>query len=154
MIIPSLSLSILIKIKTESKFKWVRLENDGEKRKIKYHYLPNNIIENKENSLYHEMNNNLADINKSAIYMNNYVLIKYFENNANQNISMNENTKLYFILNILNKYFLINNNDEKENILANLKGIKLKKIIRILSEYNNVLETNILDFKFMKAPFC
>ena len=134
-------------IKTESKFKWVRLENDGEKRKIKYHYLPNNIIENKENSLYHEMNNNLADINKSAIYMNNYVLIKYFENNANQNISMNENTKLYFILNILNKYFLINNNDEKENILANLKGIKLKKIIRILSEYNNVLETNILDFK-------
>jgi hypothetical protein len=134
-------------IKTESKFKWVRLENDGEKRKIKYHYLPNNIIENKENSLYHEMNNNLADIYKSAIYMNNYVLIKYFENNANQNISMNENTKLYFILNILNKYFLINNNDEKENILANLKGIKLKKIIRILSEYNNVLETNIIDFK-------
>ena len=134
-------------IKTESKFKWVRLENDGEKRKIKYHYLPNNIIENKENSLYHEMNNNLTDINKSAIYMNNYVLIKYYGNNVNQNISMNENTKLYFILNILNKYFLINNNDEKENILSNLKGIKLKKIIRILSEYNNVFETNIIDFK-------
>ena len=134
-------------IKNESKFKWVRLENDGEKRKIKYHYLPNNIIENKENSLYHEMNNNLADANKSAIYMNSYALIKYFENNVNQNISLNENTKLYFILNILNKYFLINNSEEKENILANLKGIKLKKIIRILSEYNNVLETNIIDFK-------
>ena len=134
-------------IKNESKFKWVRLENDGEKRKIKYHYVPNNIISNKENSLYHETNNNLVDINKSAIYMNNYVLIKYYENNANNNILMSENTKLYFILNILNKYFLLNNNDEKENILANFKGIKLKKIIRILSEYSNVLETNIIDFK-------
>lgn len=134
-------------IKTETKFKWVRLENDGEKRKIKYHYISNNIIENKENSLYHEMNNNFGDINKSAIFMNNYVLIKYYENNANNNISMSENTKLYFILNVLNKYFLLNDNDEKENILAYLKGIKLKKIIRILSEYNNVLETNILDFK-------
>ena len=131
-------------IKNESKFKWVRLENDGIKRKIKYHYVPNNLLENREHILYH---NNLFEINKSAIYINNYVLIKYYENNANNNITMNENTKLYFILNILNKYLFLDNNDEKENILANFKGIKLKKIIRILSEYNNVLETNLKDFK-------
>ena len=131
-------------IKTESKFKWVRLENDGIKRKIKYHYIPNNILENTEHILYH---NSFFEINKSAIYMNNYVLIKYYENNSNNSITINENTKLYFMLNILNKYLLLDNNDEKENILANLKGIKLKKIIRILSEYNNVLETNIKDFK-------
>ena len=30
--------------------------------------------------------------------------------------------------------------------MANLKGIKLKKVIRILSEYCNVLETNMNDF--------
>ena len=130
-------------IKT-TKFKWVRLENDGIKRKIKYHYIPNNLLENREHILYH---NYLFDINKSNIYMNNYVLIKYYENNANNSITINDNTKLYFILNILNKYLLLDNNDEKENILSNFKGIKLKKIIRILSEYNNVLQTNIKDFK-------
>ena len=49
-------------IKSEAKFKWVRLENDGEKRKIKYHYIPNsnsnnNIITNKENSILNNDSN-------------------------------------------------------------------------------------------------
>ena len=133
-------------IKSEAKFKWVRLENDGEKRKIKYHYIPNNNILNNLND------NHLDNCNRCAILLNNYTLIKYFQEIGINNISMVEHTKLYFIIYLLKKYFLINeNNDEiekdKENILVNLKGLKLKKIVRILSEYNNVMLTNISDFR-------
>ena len=139
-------------IKTEAKFKWVRLENDGEKRKIKYHYIPNNIITNKENSILNNINNNLFDVNcnKCAISLNNYVFIKYYQQIGNNNLSMSEHAQLFFIINVLKKFFLLNNNDDEKDIeiiLNNLKGIKLKKIIRILSEYNNVLETNKNDFK-------
>ena len=136
-------------IKSEVKFKWVRLENDGEKRKIKYHYIPNNIITNKENSILNNANN-ICDTNldKYAINSNNYVLIKYYKENEN-NISMIEHNNIFFIINLLKKYYLLDNNDKQEieNILNNLKGIKLKKIIRILSEYNTLLETNTKDFK-------
>ena len=136
-------------IKSEAKFKWIRLENDGEKRKIKYHYLSNNIITNKENSI---INNNFLDLNcnnRSSINLNNYVLIKYYQENGINNISMIEHCHLFFIIKLLKNYFLLGDNEEKEihNILENFKGIKLKKIIRILSEYNDILETNSNDFK-------
>ena len=140
-------------IKSEAKFKWVRLENDGEKRKIKYHYIPNNIITNKENSILNNLNMNNIDIcNKYAIFLNNYVLIKYFEESGINDISMVEHSKLFFIIYLLKKYFLLNENSEniekdKENILINLKGLKLKKIVRILSEYNSVILTNSFNFR-------
>ena len=141
-------------IKSKAKFKWVRLENDGEKRKIKYHYIPNNIITNKENSIFNNLNINNLDMNcnKCSIYLNNYVLIKYNQEKGINDISMIEHSKLFFIINLLNKYYLLNennNNIEKdiENILINLKGLKLKKVVRLLSEYNNTLLTNISDFK-------
>ena len=141
-------------IKKEAKFKWVRLENDGEKRKIKYHYIPSNIITNKENSILNNinLNNNISESNnyKYAIYLNNYALIRYFQTNGINNISKEEYSKLFFVIYLFKKYYLLNSNkqgEEIQNFLNNLNGIKLKKIIRILSEYNNVLETNILDFK-------
>ena len=140
-------------IKLEAKFKWVRLENDGEKRKIKYHYIPNNIITNKENSIFNNLNINNIDIsNKCAIFLNNYVLIKYLEESGINDISMVEHSKLFFIIYLLKNYFLLNENNEniekdKENILINFKGLKLKKIVRILSEYNSVLLTNASDFR-------
>ena len=140
-------------IKSEAKFKWVRLENDGEKRKIKYHYIPNNIITNKENSIFNNLNDNhLDNSNRCSILLNNHILIKYYKEIGINNISMVEHSKLFFILYLLKKYFLINeNNDElekqKENILVNLKGLKLKKIVRILSEYNSVMLTNAIDFR-------
>ena len=140
-------------IKSEAKFKWVRLENDGEKRKIKYHYIPNNIIINKENSIFNNninMNSFDMNYNKCSIYINNFVLIKFYQEQGINEISMVEYSKLYFIIKLLNKYFLLNennNNKDIENILINLKGLKLKKIVRILSEYNSVLLTNISDFK-------
>ena len=139
-------------IKIKAKFKWVKLENDGEKRKIKYHYIPNNIKTNKENNLLNNINNNIFDINynKCAIRLKNYVLIKYYQNVGNNNITITDHAQLFFIINVLKKYFILNNNNDEQEIeiiLNNLKGIKLKKIIRILSEYNNVLETNINNFK-------
>ena len=138
-------------IKSKAKFKWVRLENDGEKRKIKYHYIPNNDIINKENSVCNNLNMNNLD-NKCAIHMNSYVLIKYYEERGINDISMIEHSNLFFIINLLNKYFLLKENDnniekDKENILLNLKGLKLKKVVRLLSEYNNALLTNISDFR-------
>ena len=141
-------------IKAEAKFKWIRLENDGEKRKIKYHYIPNNIITNKENSIFNNMNINNLDMNcnKCAIYINNFVLMKYYEELGINDISMEENSKLFFIIKLLNKYFLLNENNNEieknvENILTNLKGLKLKKIVRNISDYNNTLLTSIEDFK-------
>jgi hypothetical protein len=140
-------------IKSEAKFKWVRLENDGEKRKIKYHYIPNNIITNKENSIFNNLNDNhLDNSNRCSILLNNHILIKYYKETGINDISMVEHSKLFFILYLLKKYFLINeNNDElekeKENILVNLKGLKLKQIARILSEYNSVMLTNAIDFR-------
>ena len=90
--------------------------------------------------------------NKCAIYLNNYVLIKYYEESGINDISMVEYSKLFFVINSLKKYFLLNdiNTDIEQNIqniLVNLKGLKLKKIVRILSEFNNVLLTNVSNFK-------
>ena len=141
-------------IKSKAKFKWVRLENDGEKRKIKYHYIPNNIIIDKEGSIFNNYNMNNLDMNcnKCAIYLNNYVLIKYYEENGINDISMVEYSKLFFVINSLKKYFLLNDTNTNieqniQNILTNLKGLKLKKIVRILSEFNNVLLTHASNFK-------
>ena len=141
-------------IKSKAKFKWVRLENDGEKRKIKYHYIPNNILTDKETSIFNNLNMNNLDMNcnKCAIYLNNYVLIKFYEESGVNDITMVEYSKLFFVINSLKKYFLlndINTNIEQniQNILVNLKGLKLKKIVRILSEFNNVLLTNVSNFR-------
>jgi hypothetical protein len=55
---------------------------------------------------------------------------------------------LYAIVSFLKKYYLINDvNEEASQIIENLKGIKLKKIIRILSEHNHILSTTPKDFK-------
>ena len=128
-------------IKSETKFKWVRLENNGEKRRIKYHYIKNKNTDNNniENTSY---------IN--SIYLNSYVLIKFFEEKGLNDITSLEYSKLYFIINLLKKYYLIEdspNNQDIENIVANLKGLKLKKIVRMLSDYNNAIQTNIINFK-------
>ena len=131
-------------IKTEANFKWVRLDNDGEKRKIKYHFLPSKTkVENYNNNSLSESN-----YNKYTIFLDKYALLKFPNNDFDNNISICEYSKLFFIINILKKYYLLNNNNDKEIeiILANFKGIKLKKIIRILSEYCNLLETNMNDF--------
>ena len=129
-------------IKSETKFKWVRLENNGEKRRIKYHYIKN---KNNENNIME----NTSYIN--SIYLNSYVLIKFFEEKGLNDITSLEYSKLYFIINLLRKYYLIddssNNTQEIENIVNNLKGLKLKKIVRMLSDYNNAIQTNIINFK-------
>ena len=128
-------------IKSETKFKWVRLENDGEKRRIKYHYLQSiNIINN---------NSNVNYIN--SIYLNNYVLIKFLEETGINGITSLEYSKLYFIINLIKKYYLLENSknvsEDIENIMNNLKGLKLKKIVRILSDYSNAIQTTNTNFR-------
>ena len=133
-------------IKSETKFKWVRLVNDGEKRKIKYHYIQKDM--NKEI----KSNNNINYIN--AIYMNNYVLIKFLEEKGINDITCLEYTNLYFVLNLLKKYYILNNNISEnissldlENILSNLKGLKLKKIVRLISDFSNAIQTTNSNFR-------
>ena len=129
-------------IKSETKFKWVRLENNGEKRRIKYHYIKNKNTDN---------NNNIENTSYiNSIYLNSYVLIKFFEEKGLNDITSLEYSKLYFIIDLLKKYYLIEdspNNQDIEYIVANLKGLKLKKIVRMLSDYNNAIQTNIINFK-------
>ena len=132
-------------IKSETKFRWVRLENDGEKRRIKYHYLKNNVITNKENSIPNNNTDNINCIN--SIYLNNYVLINFLEEIGVNDITCLEYSKLYFIINLIKKYYFLNNSEEIENIMANLKGLKLKKIVRILSDYSNAIQTTVDNFR-------
>ena len=139
-------------IKNEAKFKWVKLENDGEKRKIKYHYINDNLINNniKENRLNNYNNKIPNDINQTIVGINiiNYSLIKYYQEFGYENITFSEYSQLYAIVSFLKKYYLINDvNEEASQIIENLKGIKLKKIIRILSEHNHILSTTPKDFK-------
>ena len=136
-------------IKNEAKFKWVRLENDGENRKIVYHYVNNNIIINKENIISDD-NNYMANINQTKIGINiiNYSLINYYQKYGFENIFLSEHSQLYPIINLLKKYYLIDNDEtDISQIMDNFKGIKLKKIIRLLSEYCQILTTNSKDFK-------
>jgi len=138
-------------IKKEAKFKWVKLENDGEKRKIKYHYVNDNLINNniKENTSNND-NKISNDINPTMIGINiiNYSLIKYYQEFGYENITYSEYSQLYMIINFLKKYYLVKDSDNEINeIIENLKGIKLKKIIRILSEYCHRLSTIPKDFK-------
>ena len=136
-------------IKNEAKFKWVKLENDGERRKIKYHYVNNNIIKKQENNI-NNRKKNIANINQTLIGVNiiNYSLIKYYKEVGNQNILFSEHNQLYLIINLLKRYYLIDDIDDEINyIIDNFGGIKLKKILRILSEYNHILVSNPKDFK-------
>ena len=125
-------------IKSETKFKWVRLENNGEKRRIKYHYINKN-------------NNNENDFYINSIYLNSHVLLKFLEEKGLNDITSLEYSKLYFIINLLKKYYLIddsiNISKDIENLLTNLKGLKLKKIVRMLSEFSNAIQTNMINFK-------
>ena len=132
-------------IKNKSKFKWQSLENDGEHRKIKYHYVPNNIIINKENSIQ----NDEIEKKNSFINMNSYCMIKYNENVGLNNMTIEEHSKLYFVFNIIYNYLITekNKNELSEKYLSNFKGLKLKKITRLLSEYNNILISNSQNFK-------
>ena len=133
-------------IKSKSKFKWQSLENDGEHRKIKYHYVPNNIIIDKENSFINEDNNN-NKIN-SFVNMNSYIFIKYNENIGINDITNNEHCKLYFVFNIIYNYLIVDNDaNERDKYLKSFKGLKLKRIVRLLSDYNNVLITDKKNFK-------
>ena len=136
-------------IKNEAKFKWVRLENDGENRKIVYHYVNNNLINNKEN-IINDNNNYKVNINqtKTGINIINYSLINYSQKYGIENIFLSEYSQLYPIINLLKKYFLLDNEEADINqIIENFKGIKLKKIIRLISEYCRMLTTNSKDFK-------
>ena len=138
-------------IKSETKFKWVRLENNGEKRRIKYHYVQKNIILDKESSMHN--GNNISDSHNyiNSIYLNNYVLIKFFQETGINDITSLEYSKLYFIINLLKKYYFLDDSktqrEDLQIILGNLKGLKLKKIVRILSDYSNAIQTNSTNFR-------
>ena len=135
-------------IKNEAKFRWVKLENDGEKRKIKYHYVNKNIIINKENSIN---NNNIIPNNNQTIIgvsIINYSLIKYYQKFGYENLMFSEHNQLYPIINLLKKYYLLNDSNKNLNqVMDNFIGIKLKKIIRIISDFSHILATNSKDFK-------
>ena len=108
------------------------MENDGEKRKIKYHYINDNLINNniKENRLNNYNNKIPNDINQTIVGINiiNYSLIKYYQEFGYENITFSEYSQLYAIVSFLKKYYLINDvNEEASQIIENLKGIKLKK---------------------------
>ena len=118
-------------IKTKTLFKWTALENTGNERKIKYHYKKNfdkNYIE-KKNSL---------KILNNYIHIKFYRFIKYNNGKCNLEMTPKDYTYLFNIFDLIYKYSpnTSDNTDELNSIFTKLHGLKKKRLLKIITEFN------------------
>ena len=128
-------------IKTKTLFKWTALENSGNERKIKYHYKKNfdkNYIENK----------NSVKILNSYIHIKFYRYIKYKTGKCLLNMTPKDYTYLFNIFELIYKYN-INVNDPKDelnSIFAKLQGLKKKRLLKLIIEFNYPICSTVKPF--------
>ena len=128
-------------IKTKTLFKWTALENSGNERKIKYHYKKNfdkNYIENK----------NSVKILNSYIHIKFYRYIKYKTGKCLLNMTPKDYTYLFNIFELIYKYN-INVNDPKDelnSIFAKLQGLKKKRLLKLIFEFNYPICSTVKPF--------
>ena len=128
-------------IKTKTLFKWTALENSGNERKIKYHYKKNfdkNYIENK----------NSVKILNSYIHIKFYRYIKYKTGKCLLNMTPKDYTYLFNIFELIYKYN-INVNDPKDelnSIFAKLQGLKKKRLLKLIIEFNYPICSTVNPF--------
>ena len=130
-------------IKTKTKFKWTALENTGNERKIKYHYkksfsLNKNIIPK----------DNLLIIVKNYTQIRFYRFIKYNKTSCEKGFNAYENTLLFNVLDVILKYGKdpSNNNDELNALFSKISGLKKKRLLKMISEFNYVIYNNVEAF--------
>ena len=104
-------------IKSKTKFKWVSLVNNDNERKIKYHY----VNKNKEKISQ-----------KNFITLSSYILIKFYDGNCQKYLTLEEYNNLYILIDLLSIYL---DKLELENYLQNVEGLKIKKLIKLLSDF-------------------
>ena len=128
-------------IKTKTLFKWTALENSGNERKIKYHYKKNfdkNYIENK----------NSVKILNSYIHIKFYRYLKYKTGKCLLNMTPKDYTYLFNIFELIYKYN-INVNDPKDelnSIFAKLQGLKKKRLLKLIIEFNYPICSTVKPF--------
>ena len=120
-------------IKTKTKFKWTALENTGNERKIRYHYkksfsLNRNILPKKK----------LIKIVKNYIQIRFYRFIKYNSNNCEKGLNTKEYTFLFNVIDLSLKYGKEpdNNNDELNLMFSKIVGLKKKRLLKMITEFN------------------
>ena len=128
-------------IKTKTLFKWTALENSGNERKIKYHYkkiFDKNYIENK----------NSIKILNNYIHIKFYRYIKYNTGKCLLNMTTKEYTYLFNVLELIYKYNInINDpNDELNSIFTKLQGLKKKRLLKLITEFNYPLCATVKPF--------
>lgn len=124
-------------IKTQTKFKWIALENTGNERRIKYQY--RKPLSSKKNLLPHL--NELMKVVKNYTQIRFYRLIKYNQTNCEKGLNSKEYTSLFNVLELIVKYGkdLNDENDELNVLFSKISGLKKKRLIKMISEFNNVI---------------
>ena len=124
-------------IKTQTKFKWIALENTGNERRIKYQY--KKPLSSKKNLLPHL--NELIKVVKNYTQIRFYRLVKYNNTNCEKGLNTKEYTSLFNVLELIIKYGkdLNDENDELNVLFTKISGLKKKRLIKMISEFNNVI---------------
>ena len=127
-------------IKTKTLFKWTALENSGNERKIKYHYKKSFDKNYKEKDSIKILNN--------YIHIKFYRFIKYNTGKCQLGLTTKECTYLFNILDLIYKYN-INFDDKTEElnmIFTKLEGLKKKRLLKIITEFNYAICNLIKPF--------
>ena len=128
-------------IKSKTLFKWTALENSGNERKIKYHYKKNFDKNYKENK------NSLKILN-NYIHIKFYRFIKYNNGKCNLEMTPKDYTSLFNIFDLIYKYSsnTLDNTDELNTIFTKLQGLKKKRLLKLITEFNYPLCNLIKPF--------
>ena len=124
-------------IKTQTKFKWIALENTGNERRIKYLY--KKPLSSKKSILPHF--NDSIKVVKNYTQIRFYRFVKYNETNCEKGLNAKEYTSLFNVLELIVKYGkdINDENDELNVLFSKMSGLKKKRLIKMISEFNNVM---------------
>ena len=130
-------------IKTQTKFKWTALENTGNKRKIKYHYKKSFSNSNKNIMIKNNIN-----IVKNYTQIRFYRFIKYNKTHCEKGLNAKENTFLFNVIDLILKYGKepTNNDDELNIMFSKITGLKKKRLLKMITEFNFVIYNKVNAF--------
>ena len=127
-------------IKTKTLFKWTALENSGNERKIKYHYKKTFDKNYKKEDTIKILNN--------YIHIKFYRFIKYNTGKCELGLTTKEYTYLFNLFELIYRYCINLNDksDELNKIFTKLEGLKKKRLLKIITEFNFPICNTIKPF--------
>ena len=129
-------------IKTQTKFRWTALENTGNERKIKYNYKKEFALN--KNVMIPNIKNAIKIV-KNYTQIRFYRFIKYNQTACGRGLNAKEYTFLFNVINLVLIYGKDpSNNDDELNILfSRISGLKKKRLLKMITEFNNVFYNRI-----------